>query len=227
MLVATKAIFFHQINYSETSVIAKVYTRNFGLKSFIIKGAKGKKSGLKINILQPLNILNIVATIKEKASLHHLKELSLSEPINYTERNFIKDSLKIFLSEVFLKSIKEEESNPVLFDFLEKVILNLSKKQSGLGIFHLVVLIQLSTYLGYGIADHILTAYPDEEINNRSNTAKDFILLYANVPLEEEWPASYTANIKKEVLLTLVRYYETNIIKNGAIKSHKILEEIL
>jgi DNA repair protein RecO (recombination protein O) len=226
MLQATKGIFLHQIKYSETSIIAKIYTRNAGLKSFIIKGAKGKRSAIKSNILQPCNLIHLVADIKEKASLHYIKELSLATHLNYTETSFVKTSITLFISEVFLKSIKEEEANPALFDFMEMAIITLSEKTNGLGIFHLITLIQLSQHLGYSISEHIISIDSDYKMEN-SIEAKNFISLFAKVPLNEQWPINYPTALKKEILNILVKYYEVNILKTGEIKSHKILEAIL
>ncbi len=39
----SRAIVLHQIKYSETSLILKIYTEKEGLLSFIVKGVRGKK----------------------------------------------------------------------------------------------------------------------------------------------------------------------------------------
>ncbi|MFV0551363.1 MAG: DNA repair protein RecO [Anaerorhabdus sp.] len=54
MLEKTRGIFLHYINYSDNSVIARVYTERFGQQSYIVNGVRSKKSGTRINIFQPL-----------------------------------------------------------------------------------------------------------------------------------------------------------------------------
>ena len=43
MLTNSEAIILGYINYSETSIILKAYTKDFGFKSFIIRGIRTKK----------------------------------------------------------------------------------------------------------------------------------------------------------------------------------------
>ena len=59
MIESTKGICLHYYKYSENSVIAKIFTENFGLQSYVIKGVKNKKSKNKLNILQSLNIVQL------------------------------------------------------------------------------------------------------------------------------------------------------------------------
>ena len=59
MLNKTRGIVLHHIKYSETSIIATIYTEVFGRQSYIIKGIRNKKSKIKANILQPLFLLNM------------------------------------------------------------------------------------------------------------------------------------------------------------------------
>ena len=60
MLVNTEAIILGYINYSETSIILKSYTKEFGSKSFIIRGIRSKKrKKITLGQIQPLTILDI------------------------------------------------------------------------------------------------------------------------------------------------------------------------
>ena len=51
MLSTTRGIVLSHINYSETSVIAKVYTENYGLQSYILKGIRKSKLDKALEIL--------------------------------------------------------------------------------------------------------------------------------------------------------------------------------
>ena len=44
MTESTNGICLHHYKYSESSVIVKIFTEKFGLKSYIIKGVRSKKS---------------------------------------------------------------------------------------------------------------------------------------------------------------------------------------
>jgi len=59
MIEKTQGIALHYTKYSESSVIAKIFTKNFGLKSCIINGVRKKKSKSKLGLLRPLTLLDI------------------------------------------------------------------------------------------------------------------------------------------------------------------------
>ena len=54
----TTGIVLQKIDYSETSLIVKVLTAEFGLKSFIYQGAKRSKK--KGQLVSPLSVLNMM-----------------------------------------------------------------------------------------------------------------------------------------------------------------------
>ena len=69
----------HTTPYSESSVVAKVFTRQLGVRSYIIKGVRGRGGRVKQNLLQPLSSLDMVVYNNEKTDLNYIKELSLRQ----------------------------------------------------------------------------------------------------------------------------------------------------
>ena len=61
----TRGIILHTIKYSESSVIAKIYTEKFGLLSFLVKGVRASKSKNKASMMQPLTLLDMVISYRE------------------------------------------------------------------------------------------------------------------------------------------------------------------
>ena len=59
MLATTQGFVFRTTPYSETSVIAKIFTLHYGIMSFMIKGVRSSKGRNKQNLLQPLSYLDI------------------------------------------------------------------------------------------------------------------------------------------------------------------------
>ena len=43
MVYSTESIVLGHINYSETSIIVRCFTKKFGVKSFLIRGIRSKK----------------------------------------------------------------------------------------------------------------------------------------------------------------------------------------
>ena len=149
MLHTTKGIVLHHFKYGEKSVIAKIYTQKRGLQSYILNGVRNKKSKNKAVYLQPLSLIEINGFHKEKSGLQKVKNIQLDVPFTSIPFNINKSSIAFFVAEVLYKSIKEEESNEQLFDFLHNTIQVLDLKENNFNNFHLLFLAHLSKYLGF------------------------------------------------------------------------------
>ena len=75
MVESTTGISLHYYKYSETSIIAKIFTKKFGLQSYAIKGVRNKKSKTKLNLLHPLRILQLEIKHNRNRNLQHIKEI--------------------------------------------------------------------------------------------------------------------------------------------------------
>ncbi|MFT5925842.1 MAG: DNA repair protein RecO (recombination protein O), partial [Rubritalea sp.] len=70
MFVRTSAIVLSAIKYSESDLIARLYTRELGVQSFILKGIrKSRKGKLRTAFFQPLTQLEIETQHKGKGTL--------------------------------------------------------------------------------------------------------------------------------------------------------------
>lgn len=117
MLQQTRGIVFHTIPYSDSRVIAKIYTEHSGVESFILSVSRSKRGKIKSNLLQPLTQLELVVDYRDKNSLQSVREVSCTEPYLHLQDDIIKTSIALFLAEVLYKSVKEEEPNKGLYSF--------------------------------------------------------------------------------------------------------------
>ena len=69
MKYKSRAIALSYLKQGESSIIAKIFTEEKGLQSFIVKGVRAKKTKKKLGLFQPLQLLNINATLINKNSL--------------------------------------------------------------------------------------------------------------------------------------------------------------
>lgn len=227
MLHKTNGVFIHQLKYSENSIIARIYTENLGLKSFLIKGVGNKKSAIRSNVLQPMAQLELVFINKEKSTLHYLKELNITNSGSSIPFNFYKTAIAIFMSEVLLKCIKEEETNPALYEFVSNTVKLLDIKEDNLGFFPLIFMIKLSRFLGFSIEDRINSV---DLMMNYGPISQDVIHCLQHIkslPVMDQYEFTLAKATRKEVLNFLINYYEAHLIKSGDIKSHKVLETIM
>ncbi|WP_398454838.1 DNA repair protein RecO [Sphingobacterium thalpophilum] len=149
MLSKTRGIVLKTTNYSESSLVAQIYTEAFGTQSYLITGARKPKAKIKANILQPLHLLEIVATHKDNGSLQRIAEAQQTPSLREIPYDIIKSSLALFLNEILYKILKEQESDPYLFEFIHQSIRWLDETHLNLANFHLVFLIKLTRFLGF------------------------------------------------------------------------------
>ncbi|MDX5321894.1 MAG: DNA repair protein RecO, partial [Bacteroidota bacterium] len=149
MLVHTQGIVLHAIKYGDTSLITRIYTRQQGLQSFLVKGVRSQKGSIRPSHLMPLNLLELVYAQRQNKQLHTLKELKCDPVLFEVHAHPVKRGIALFISELLNRCIREEESNAGLFDFLSGSIQILDLHQDHLGLFPHHFCLQLSRYLGF------------------------------------------------------------------------------
>ncbi len=112
----TAGIVLKCTDYSETSKIVTIYTRDYGKVRILAKGAKRKKSEF-LGILEPLSLLEIVY-IESRKSLHILKEAYLIDSnLEIRERLSRIASGLSFLS-LIERTQPDEDPDPAIFELL-------------------------------------------------------------------------------------------------------------
>ena len=160
MLVETKALVLHSIKYNDSSLIAHCYTETLGIQSFMLKGILSAKKGkIRKAHFQPLTLLKLQFQHKNKGGLNFIKELRVEQPYQSIYTSIEKNTIALFLSEVLYKSLREEETNPLLFEYLENAVLWLDSNDA-IANFHLLFLLKLTQFLGF---------YPNAQESLESN----------------------------------------------------------
>lgn len=149
MLNKTKALVLHTIKYGESSLIVHCYTAEWGRRSFLIKGVRKSRRQHRVNYYQPLFLLELDVYFREGRSLQWIKESSFLGHIPAFQGDLIKSTQAIFLAEVLMKVLKEEEKNEALFDFLHRSVMFFESLENASSSFHLLFLFQLTRFLGF------------------------------------------------------------------------------
>ena len=117
----TTGLVLRNIKYGETSLITTIYTKMFGLQTYLIQGARsGRKSGIKANYFQIGQFIDITVYYKAGKNLQRLKEVSLNPMHSSINNSIVQQSVAQYCTELVLRCVKEEEENKKLFNFLEK-----------------------------------------------------------------------------------------------------------
>ncbi len=230
MLDKTKAIVLNYIRYGDTSIIARLYTEAFGIQSYIVNGVRSSRAkGSKIAFFQPLTLLELVVYHQQKpGALHRISEIKCYRPFRSIPFTVEKAGIALFVSEVLAKSLREEESNPPLYHFLEEAILYLEDAESGFAGFHVQFLAKFAFYLGIGPENSL--DFRDQLLESRFPDLPDDLQLAALNQFYSQ-PFGSAAPLTKRARLSLLDqllfFYKIHLENLGEIKSLEVLKETM
>lgn len=239
MLVTTEGIVLHSIKYGESSVIATIYTRDFGRQSYMVNAARTAKSKNRAGLLQPLFCVSLVAYQKHTSELHRVKELKAGMVYQSVPFEIAKSAVAIFLAEVLHKAIHEQESNPEMYDFIKSSLQYFDLMDAGASNFHLWFLFRLASYLGFrpqtdkagfenwfdlktGSVVHFQPAHPfyaNKEIT-------PVLMELASLKIQDLSGFNITRAVRENLLSVVIDYYQLHFENLGEIKSLGVLREV-
>ncbi len=237
MIVNTSAIVIHSLRYGEADLIVSLYTKGYGLRSYLLKGImKSKRGKLRASLFQPLTLLEIQAVHKDKGSLERIKEARIRTVYNTLHSDYVKNALVFFVSEVLKNSIREEETNKDLFEYIETALIWLDSNDN-IGNFHIVFLTKLTQYLGfYPDASHIDSEYFNMEegifqsvISNAYCLKGDQVQQFKQflgTTFETSMNIKLSKMLRREILVMLLVYFELHLHGFKKPKSLSVLNEI-
>ena len=79
MIAKTKGIVLSYMKYGDNSIIARIFTEEYGYGSYIVNSIRSQKSKKSIGYFQPFSILELVLYVKETRDLQRI-----SESVSYT-----------------------------------------------------------------------------------------------------------------------------------------------
>lgn len=150
MQIKTEAIVLNTIKYGDTSLIVNCYTPNHGRLALLFKGIRNRKKGVRPSLFMPLTMLEMEISFSAKRELQFAKDVTTLNVLSTIHQDPIKNSVAIFLSEVLYKTLKEEEANALLFQFLCHSFIYFDQSTgASRQLFHLKFLLELSRFLGF------------------------------------------------------------------------------
>jgi DNA repair protein RecO (recombination protein O) len=239
MLEKTRGIILHQIKYTDSGIVAQIYTRKFGRQSFLIKGMRNKKTGKHSIIFQPMFILDLEMNYKPSHEMQVLKEFSVSYAPYEIHSNISKTSVGIFLGEVLTSVLKEESPHEEMFDYIEDSIVFFDGCKNNYTNFHIAFLAGLSSFLGFepslrtssddvffDMINGIFVPVPPVHGHYATEEISDILAVFFASSYYSASYISLTGRLRNEVLVTLVNYYSLHLPGLRRIKSLEVLKEV-
>lgn len=163
MVEKFEGIVLRTLKYSDSLMIADIYTRSHGRLSFLVPVSHSKRSRVRSVLFQPLSMLSFTASYKNGKSLSRISDVQPYMMYSTIGSDVVKSSIALYLSELLTYSLREEVVEEHLFSFLETSFTFFDHLEHGYADFHLVFMVQLLRYLGIypNIDSHTSRSYFD------------------------------------------------------------------
>ncbi len=239
MLEKTRGIVLSKIKYTDSGIIARVYTRKFGRQSLIIKGMRKRKAGKHTVLLQPMFILDVVMYYKESREMQILKEFSAAFTSYDIYSNVKKSCVAIFLGEILTSVLKEESPNEEMFDYIEESIVYFNSSTENFANFHIAFLAGLSSFLGFepnmqtnpenlffDMTNGKFVPTPPVHGNYANEEVSGILAEFFRTSYGQISKIALSGIQRNEVLDTIVKYFSHHLPSLKKINSLAVLKEV-
>ena len=215
MTTNTELIVLHTTKFGENSLVVHTLSRDYGRRSFLVKGA-GKKSSMALFL--PLSVLEADIVETSKSTLYTARNLSAKHPLMGIRNNMFKNSMTMFMSEVLYRVVKDGASEHGLFEWCEKDILLLDAIQTDFSNFHIRFLLELAVTLGFSPEAQDLMPFIGEHY--------PVVERFMTLPFAESMLIPLNGAVRNEIAEEILRYIEFHTDSAVNVNSLKVLREL-
>ncbi len=233
MIVTTKGLVIRTVNYSESSVVATIYTSELGIRTYMIKGVRSSKKK-KGNIYQPMQFLDLIVTERGNKNMQYIKDAKPLFHYKQVPYDIRKTAIGLFMLELISITVKEMEPNEELYEFIQQEYENLDIVSGSFSDYHLQFMLSLSQLLGFfpydnyteqnhlfALQDGLFVALTDNYPNCISKEDSQLLHRLMNEPA-----ATFNKPERKQILQTLERYYQFHVAEFRSFKTPDVFEGI-
>ena len=209
-ITTTRAIVLNHLRYGDNSLIVDLYTENMGRQTIFVQGVFKKKSAVRSALFQPLHLIETDLHYRANRQMQRISNVQIYYPFINIPYDPKKSCIALFIAEILYKTLKEEEANSELFDFLLHAIQTLDLNDSGTANFHLLFLVHYSRYLGFYLKyekNELLTKIIEMSFESLNNLKTNH----------------HHRNCLTEYMLDC---YSNNVSNFGKIKSFSVLQNV-
>ena len=214
MTTNTELIVLHTTKFGENSLVVHTLSRDYGRRSFLIRGV-GKKSGMSLFL--PLTLLEADVVESSKSTLYTAKNLVARHPLMGIRNSVYKNSITMFMSEVLFRIVREGAYEQGLYEWCEKNILLLDAMQEDFSNFHIRFLLELTIALGFSPEAKDLLPF----VGDHYAVVEQFMKL----PFADSMLIPLTGPVRNEIAEEILRYIEFHTESAVNINSLKVLRE--
>ncbi len=234
-------IVLHTIRYGEASLIVRVFTRQNGLRSFIVRQSSRKGNSSGRVLFQPLAHLEFLTFQgKGNSGLDSLREPRLISSPLLSAAGVLRSSIALFVADVLNQSIRHQEADLPLYHFTEDFVAKLIIAEDELLVdMPLIFMIQFADLMGFApllnyssdkrVFDLMEGRFVAHALHGHyipAEWAEAFLLLMERCRMGTK-ELSLPTGTRSTLLAFLIEYFQLQVSGIGEIKSHKVLHEVL
>ena len=215
MITTTEFIVLHTTKFGENSIVVHTLSKEYGRRSFLVRGV-GKKSSMSLFL--PLNFLEADIIETTRSTLYTAKNLVARHPLLGIRNNICKNAITMFMSEVLFRILKEGVYEQGLYEWCEKNILLLDAVESDFSNFHIRFLLEMTVALGFRPSLSDLQPF----VGDHYHVVEEFMSL----PFAESMMIPLNGAVRNEIAEEILRYIEFHTESALNINSLRVLREL-
>jgi DNA repair protein RecO (recombination protein O) len=186
-----------------------------------------------------LNLLKMDVYHKQGGGLQKIKEVENSPVYRLIPLSPLKKAIVVFLSEMLYRTLREEEPNSRLFNYIVSALQILDLKTQSVSDFHLIFLLQLSKFIGFYPLNNYSPVEPVFDLLNGRFVSSapshghfihtDESIIFAsliNKGFDDLDTIKLPREMRQYLLEKLVEYYNLHVEGMGIVKSLQVLKEV-
>lgn len=227
------------IRYGDSSLVVKMFTRQAGLQTYMVKGVKGHASRNPAAFFQPLTFLRFVQSGRPRPNgMAYLKDPELDYAFQSIPSVIKKSAILIYLAELLSHTLTQQEQNEELFQFVQQSVAWLDLVDSQYANFPLFFTLELTRFLGFyphpdqagqGLFDLMegrFVASPPPHPYYFDKEKSAVMARFINLKIDNIATIILNGNQRNELLEGLITFVRLHAPLMKGLQSHEILSEV-
>lgn len=198
----------------EKMLVLQTLSTGYGRRSFVVTVSRMAPMAFFL----PLNILDAEVTENPKSELWRLGNIALVHPLDSIRGSVYKNTMALFMSEVLLRTIREWDGTPGLFEWACRSVLTLESMESDFSNFHICFLVELASAMGFAATPESLMPFAGAQMEN--------IKPFLEAGFADSMLIELNGRSRSEIARVLLEYISHHTESAVNVQSLKILGEV-
>ncbi len=146
-----RALMLGKVAYGDSAYILKLWTRPFGIQSYIVHRVRGGRFGWRPALLLPMTSLEALVTHRDTGQLEKISEVRATPLWNQIQSDPVGQTLCLFAAEVLIKTLKSGDSTPDFYDDVLEMLARWDDSGSSWAMAAVELLTLLAHHLGFAL----------------------------------------------------------------------------